>query len=75
MNPTGKVSVPYLVTYLNQIPIFEQCMDLRMDTQNKNKNVNERDWTTFSKSVKYIRFGIQHNSGNLHDLLRMKSSL
>jgi hypothetical protein len=48
MNPTGKVSGPYLVTYFNQTPIFEQCMDLRMDTQNENKNVNERDWTTCS---------------------------
>lgn len=48
MNPTGKVSGPYLVTYLIQTPIFEQCMDLRMDTRNENKNVNERDWTTCS---------------------------
>ena len=75
MNPTGMVSGPYLVTYLNQTPIFEQCMDLRMDTRNKNKNVNLRDWTTCSKSVDHIRSSNQHNRGDLHDHLRMKSSL
>ena len=57
----NKVSGPNLI--LNQTSLIEWCVVTCELKKAHQKDVFERDWTTYSKFVNYSRFNRQHNWG------------